>query len=49
MTDSSVDAALNIVDSLQKEGFQFVTVSELARIRDVNIKPGRKYTHFPAE
>ena len=49
MTDSSVDAALNIVDSLQKEGFQFVTVSELARIRETNIVPGRKYTHFPAE
>ena len=49
MTDSSVDAALNIVDSLQKEGFQFVTVSELARIRDVNIKPGRKYAKFPTE
>ena len=49
MTDSSVDAALNIVDSLQKEGFRFVTVSELARIRETNIVPGRKYTHFPAE
>jgi peptidoglycan/xylan/chitin deacetylase (PgdA/CDA1 family) len=49
MTDSSVNAALNIVDSLQKEGFRFVTVSELARIRETNIVPGRKYTHFPAE
>ena len=47
MTDSSVDAALAIIDQLQKDGFQFVTVSELARLRDVRIKPGRTYEKFP--
>ncbi len=47
MSDSSVDAALNIVDHLQNRGFTFVTVSELARIRGVTIKPGEAYSSFP--
>lgn len=47
MTDSSVDAALEIVDQLQKDGFTFVTVSELAKIRDVKINPGQVYEKFP--
>lgn len=49
MSDSSVDAALAIVDALQRKGFRFVTVSELARIRDTDIKPGRVYRKFPPE
>lgn len=47
MTDSSVDAALKIVDHLQERGFTFVTVSELARIRRVTVKPGEVYRSFP--
>lgn len=47
MTDSSVQAALDIVDRLKEDGFRFVTVSELAAIRDVNITPGRTYRCFP--
>ena len=47
MSTSSVDAALRIVDHLQAKGFTFVTVSELARIRNVTIKPGETYTRFP--
>lgn len=47
MTDSSVDAALNIIDRLQREDYRFVTVSELARIRNTKIKAGQMYAEFP--
>ena len=47
MSDSSVDAALAIVDRLLEEDFEFVTVSELARIRQAKLIPGREYTAFP--
>lgn len=46
MSDSSVDAALAIVDALQEQGFRFVTASELARARDIVLVPGTKYTRF---
>lgn len=46
MSDSSVEAALVIVDELEKQGFRFVTVSELARIRSISLVPGKKYTRF---
>ncbi len=49
MTDSSVDAALQIVDELQRQGFRFVTVSELARLRGTNIKAGKSYSSFPPD
>lgn len=49
MSASSVQAALDIIDSLQKEGFRFVTVSELAKIRGVKIQPGMTYDKFPPE
>ncbi len=47
MTTSSVQAALDIVDVLLDEGFAIVTVSELARLRGVSLKPGEVYTCFP--
>lgn len=47
MTISSVQAALDIVDALQQQGFQFVTVSELARLRNVRMEPGKTYRKFP--
>ena len=47
MTMSSVRAALGIVDALQKQGFRFVTVSELARQREARIRPGQTYQKFP--
>ena len=47
MTISSVQAALDIVDALQKQGYRFVTVSEMARIRKTPLKPGKVYTKFP--
>ena len=47
MTDSSVRAALDIVDQLKAEGFRFVTVSELADLRDADLLPGKTYRCFP--
>ena len=46
MSDSSVEAALDIVDRLKQEGFTFVTVSELARLKGIPIEPGKVYTRF---
>jgi peptidoglycan/xylan/chitin deacetylase (PgdA/CDA1 family) len=46
MSDSSVKAALDIVDVLQGRGYRFVTASELARIRKVRLKPGKIYKSF---
>ena len=49
MSSSSVQAALDIIDSLQKEGFRFVTVSRLATLRGVHIRPGKTYNSFPPQ
>ncbi len=46
MSDSSVEAALKIVDELQEQGFRFVTASELARARNITLIPGTKYARF---
>ncbi len=48
MSDSSVEAALAIVDALQEQGCRFVTASELARARNTTLIPGTKYTRFGA-
>ena len=47
MSDSSVDAALEIVDRLQSQGFRFVTVSQLASLRGDAPQAGCLYTAFP--
>lgn len=47
MSASSVQAALDIIDVLHRQGYRFVTVSELARIRGERIRPGKTYTSFP--
>ena len=49
MSESSVDAALAIVDELLEQDFEFVTVSELVFIRQAKLVPGREYTAFPNE
>ena len=49
MSDSSVRAALHIIDTLHSRGFRFLTVSELARLRDTRIQPGKCYCRFPKE
>ena len=33
--DTSVEAAIQIVDTLQNQGYTFVTVSEFLRIKDL--------------
>ena len=47
MSDSSVTAALEIVDQLKARGYRFVTVSQLAELRGVKIRPGETYRSFP--
>ena len=49
MSMTSVQAALDIVDALQEQGFRFVTASELAKLRKTAIKPGAVYKNFPPE
>ncbi len=48
MTSSSVQAALDIIDTLLEENYEFVTVTELVRRRGICLKPGETYTCFPA-
>lgn len=43
----AVNTSLAMVDRLKWEGFQFVTLTELARIRGIMIHPGRTYAAFP--
>lgn len=47
MTQSSVQAALNVVDVLQRQGYEFLTVSELAKRRQTRLEPGQTYCRFP--
>ena len=47
MRQSSVQASLDIIDSLMEEDFEFVTVSQLAKLRNVRLQPGKAYTRFP--
>ena len=46
MSDSSVDAALAIVDTLLAQGYRFVTASELSRMQGKTLLPGAEYKHF---
>ena len=46
MSDSSVQAALDIVDVLLDQDYEIVTVSRLVRIRGVKLRPGQVYTRF---
>ena len=48
MSSRSVEAALDIVDALTDQDYEFVTVSELARLRGIRPKPGTVYARFPA-
>lgn len=49
MTTASVEAALDIVDALLQQDFEFVTVSELARLRAIRPRAGDVYKNFPAQ
>ena len=45
-SESSVQAALAIVEDLTARGYRFVTVSELARLRGESIRSGKVYRNF---
>ena len=47
MSDSSVQAALEIVDVLLEKNYEIVTVSRLVRIRGAKLRPGQVYDRFP--
>lgn len=46
MSDSSVTAALHIIDQLAAQGYRFVTASQLAALRGCIPKAGEIYHHF---
>lgn len=46
MSESSVAAALQLVDNMQARGYCFVTVSELAVLTGKELTPGEVYKHF---
>jgi len=47
MSDSSVQAALDIVDTLLERGRTFVTAPQLARLRGTTLQAGKVYTSCP--
>lgn len=44
--ESTVDAVAGMIDDLRKEGYEFVTVPELARVRGVTLEAGGVYGSF---
>ena len=46
LSQSSVEAALRLVELLEEKGYCFVTVSELAVLRGTELEPGNVYTDF---
>lgn len=46
MYDSSIEAALALVDQLQAQGYRFVTVSQLAALRRCPLTAGTQYRSF---
>lgn len=49
MSDSSVQAALAAVDTLQAQGYRFLTVSQLAMLRLTHLRSGSSFSAFPTE
>ena len=44
--ETSVEGALQAIDILKKQGYAFVTVSELAELHNVKLEPGKVYRGF---
>ena len=42
----TIDAAIKLIPLLQEEGYQLVTVSEMAAAKGINLEPGERYTDF---
>lgn len=43
---TSVEAVPNIIDALRERGYEFTTISELARIRKIKLSAGEGYYNF---
>lgn len=48
-SSGSVQGALALIDGLWEKDFRFLTVSQLAQLRQARLKPGQIYSRFPAE
>lgn len=46
MSDSSVKAALQVIDSLREQGYIFLTVSDLAQRSETELEGGKVYYQF---
>jgi peptidoglycan/xylan/chitin deacetylase (PgdA/CDA1 family) len=46
MSDSSVEAALHLIDEMLEDGYVFLTVSQLAMLKGIQLEPGRMYSGF---
>ena len=46
-TAAGVRQVLDLADRLLEEGYELITVSELAHLRHTDMKPGRTYDSFP--
>lgn len=42
----TIDAAIKLIPKLQEEGYQLVTVSEMAAAKGIQLEAGKKYTDF---
>lgn len=49
LRECTLEGALRAIDILSERGYAFVTVSELARIKGVELQPGVVYNNFRAE
>lgn len=49
LNPSSIAAALQVIDRLSEEGYEFCTVSELAAARGAQMEAAASYRHFPPE
>ncbi len=45
--ETTVNAAIELIPLLKKQGYQLVTVSEMAKVRGVSLENGLKYYKFP--
>ena len=46
LRDCTLEGVLGAIDALQDEGYAFVTVSELARVKGVSLETGWVYTNL---
>ena len=47
LTEHSVSAALSFIDTMRANGYEFCTVSELAKSAGAELTPGGVYSSFP--